>query len=92
MHSTTDEITPLLYYSDNAYIYGNNIKSTVPLREINHGSFFGDKIASFAAGYSHNLQLTNNNVYADINFGEYQTGSNTQHYPLYISTHAIIPQ
>lgn len=64
----------LVYYSDNAYIYGNNINSTVPLREINHGSFFGDKIASFAAGYSPNLQLTNNNVYADINFGEYQNG------------------
>ena len=64
----------LLYYSDNAYICGNNINSTVPLREIDHGSFYGDKIASFAAGYSQNLQFTSNNVYADINFGEYQNG------------------
>ena len=64
----------LLYYSDNSYICGNNINSTVPLREIDHGSFYGDKIASFAAGYSQNLQFTSNNVYADINFGEYQNG------------------
>ncbi|PWB88269.1 hypothetical protein MBBTH_01300 [Methanobrevibacter thaueri] len=64
----------LLYYSDNANIYGNSINSTVPLREIDHGSFYGDKIASFAAGYSQNLQFTSNNVYADINFGEYQNG------------------
>ena len=64
----------LLYYSDDALISGNTINSTLPLREINHGSFFGDKIASFAVGYSQNLQFTSNNVYADINYGEYQNG------------------
>lgn len=64
----------LLYYSDDALISGNTINSTLPLREIDHGSFFGDKIASFAVGYSQNLQFTSNNVYADINYGEYQNG------------------
>jgi len=65
----------LLQYSDDAIVSGNNINSTLPLREIVYTEgFLGDKVSSFAAGYSKNLQLSNNNIYSDINFGDYQNG------------------
>jgi len=65
----------LLQYSDDAYVSGNNINSTLPLREIVYTEgFLGDKVSSFAAGYSKNLKLSNNNIYSDINFGDYQNG------------------
>lgn len=66
----------LLQYSDDALVYGNNINSTLPLREVDwSGGIYGgvgmDKVASFAAGDSKNLQFTRNNVYSTVNFGEY---------------------
>ncbi len=65
----------ILQYSDDALVCGNLINATMPLREIGHYSgFLGDQVASFAAGYSRNLQFSDNNVYSDINFGEYQNG------------------
>ena len=65
----------LLQYSDDAIVSGNNINSTLPLREIIYAEgFLGDKVSSFAAGYSKNLKLSNNNIYSDINFGDYQNG------------------
>ena len=65
----------LLQYSDNAIVSGNDISSTLPLREIIYAEgFLGDKVSSFAAGYSKNLKLIDNNIYSDINFGDYQNG------------------
>ena len=65
----------LLQYSDDAIVSGNDINSTLPLREIIYAEgFLGDHISSFAAGYSKNLQLSDNNIYSDINYGEYQNG------------------
>ena len=43
----------LLQYSDDAIVSGNDINSTLPLREIIYAEgFLGDHISSFAAGYS----------------------------------------
>lgn len=65
----------LLQYSDDAQVYGNDINSTLPLREIVYeNGFLGDSVSSFAAGYGKNLKFTQNNVYTDINFGDYQNG------------------
>lgn len=66
----------LLQYSDDAYVSGNNINSTLPLREVDwSGGIYGgvgmDKVSSFAAGDSKNLQFAGNNVYSTVNFGEY---------------------
>lgn len=66
----------LLQYSDNAIVSGNDISSTLPLREVDwSGGIYGgvgmDKVSSFAAGDSKNLQFTGNNVYSTVNFGEY---------------------
>ena len=66
----------LLQYSDDAYVSGNNINSTLPLREVDwSGGIYGgvgmDKVSSFAAGDSENLQFAGNNVYSTVNFGEY---------------------
>ncbi len=66
----------LLQYSDNAIVSGNDIGSTLPLREVDwSGGIYGgvgmDKVSSFAAGDSKNLQFTGNNVYSTVNFGEY---------------------
>lgn len=66
----------LLQYSDDAIVSGNDINSTLPLREVDwSGGIYGgvgmDKVSSFAAGDSKNLQLTGNNIYSTINFGEY---------------------
>lgn len=66
----------LLQYSDDAIVSGNDINSTLPLREVDwSGGIYGgvgmDKVSSFAAGDSKNLQFTGNNVYSTVNFGEY---------------------
>lgn len=66
----------VLIDSNNAWISGNNINATLPLREIDwSGSIYGgvwmDRVASFAAGYCLNLEFNNNNVYSAINYGEY---------------------
>ena len=66
----------LLQYSDDALVSGNDISSTLPLREVDwSGGIYGgvgmDKVSSFAAGDSKNLQFTGNNVYSTVNFGEY---------------------
>lgn len=66
----------LLQYSDNAYVSGNDISSTLPLREVDwSGGIYGgvgmDKVSSFAAGNSKNLQLTSNTIYSDVNYGKY---------------------
>ena len=65
----------LLQYSDDAIVSGNDINSTLPLREIIYAEgFLGDHISSFAEKKKKNLQLSDNNIYSDINYGEYQNG------------------
>ena len=61
---------------DNITLYNTTINSTLPLREVDwSGGIYGgvgmDKVSSFAAGDSENLQFAGNNVYSTVNFGEY---------------------
>lgn len=66
----------LLQYSDDSLVSGNKFDSTLPLRPIDwsmgiYGGVGTDKVASFAAGDSKNIEFSNNNVYSTVNFAEY---------------------
>lgn len=66
----------LLVYCYDAFVSGNNINVTLPLREVNWGQgIYGgvdmDKVSAFAAGDCDNLQFANNSVYSTINGGTY---------------------
>ncbi len=62
----------LITYTEDAYVYGNHINCTLPLRSVNWGSgIFGgssmDAVAAFVADTSENLTLSHNNIYASVN-------------------------
>ena len=59
-----------------AFVSGNHVNATLPLREVNWGqSIYGgvsmDKVSAFAAGECDNLLFVNNSVYSTINYGVY---------------------
>ena len=66
----------LLTYCYDAFVSGNNINVTLPLRAVNwnqgiYGGVSMDKVSSFAAGDCDNLLFVNNSVYSTINYGGY---------------------
>ena len=66
----------LLNYCYDAFVSGNNINVTLPLREVSWGGgIYGgvnmEMVSAFAAGDCDNLQFVNNSVYSTINGGVY---------------------
>lgn len=66
----------LMTYCYDAFVSGNRINVTLPLREVNWGQgIYGgvemDKVSAFAAGDCDNLLFVNNSVYSTINGGVY---------------------
>ncbi len=66
----------LLTYCSDAFVSGNHVNATLPLREVNWGqSIYGgvsmDKVSAFAMGGCDNLLFVGNNVYSTINGGVY---------------------
>lgn len=64
----------LMTYCYDAFVSGNNIIATLPLREVSWGIYGGvnmEMVSTFAAGDCDNLQFVNNSVYSTINGGAY---------------------
>ncbi len=66
----------LMTYCYDAFVSGNNINVTLPLREVSWGGgIYGgvnmEMVSAFAAGDCDNLQFVNNSVYSTINGGVY---------------------
>ncbi len=66
----------LMTYCYDAFVSGNKINVTLPLREVDwshliYGGVSMDKVSAFASGDCDNLQFVNNNVYSTINGGVY---------------------
>lgn len=66
----------LLNYCYDAFVSGNNINVTLPLREVSwgggiYGGVYMEMVSAFAAGDCDNLLFVNNSVYSAINGGVY---------------------